>query len=343
MSDHSLFSPSSAARDSYEACTWSVARGLLNPFPSTSDAAEEGTLAHAVLEAVIKCGDLPEGYTEEMIRSAVNFVRLLDDEGIEYTSEEKVDPAKHPALAGFPPGIFKGTADINFWNGVADYKFGRMEVPILSLQMALYAASKYPQDEYRVGIYQPRVNHEQIIWHTYTAEEMDATLTAFANRVRLALRNIELQQLGYVPKIEEFNPGEHCKFCPGLIGCQAHLGDLIEASKNELYPVDKALELAKTTPEWSKVLKAKAFNMLTLGIDIEGWDLAPGRASKRDWTDLAAVARAIEEDLVGDLSALKRESIATPAEAKKILGEVPETLAALMTEPVRNLTLKRKR
>ena len=341
MSDHSIFSPSSADRAS--ACTWSVARGLLNPFPSTSGAAEEGTLAHTVLEAVVKCDEIPAGATEEMIRSAVNFVRLLDDEGIEYTSEEKVDPAKHPALAGFPPGIFKGTADINFWNGVADYKFGRKEVSVLSLQMALYAASKHPQDEYRVGVYQPRVNHEQIIWHTYTAEEMDATLTAFANRARLALRNIELQQLGYVPKIEEFNSGEHCKFCPGLVGCQAHLGDLIEASTNELYPVDKALELEKTTPEWSKALKAKAFNMLTLDIDIKGWEIDLGRSSKRDWTDLAAVARAIEEDLVGDLSALKRESIATPAEAKKILGEVPETLAALMTEPVRNLTLKRRR
>ena len=341
MSDHSLFSPSSADRIS--ACTWSVARGLLNPFPSTSDAAEEGTLAHDVLEAVVKCGDLPEGYTEEMIRSAVNFVRLLDDEGIEYTSEEKVDPAKHPALVGFPPGIFRGTADINFWNGVADYKFGRKEVSVKTLQMTLYAASKYPQDEYRVGIYQPRVNHEKVIWHTYTAEEMDAILTAFANRVRLALRNIELQQLGHVPKIEEFNSGEHCKFCRGLVGCQAHLGDLIEARTNELYPVDKALELEKTTPEWSKALKAKAFNMLTLDIDIEGWEIDLGRSSKRDWTDLDALTRIIEEDLVGDLSALKREVIATPAEAKKILGDVPETLAALMTEPVRNLTLKRKR
>lgn len=341
MSDHSLFSPSSADRIS--ACTWSVARGLLNPFPSTSDAADEGTLAHAVLEAVVKCDEIPADATEEMIRSAVNFVRLLDDEGIEYTSEEKVDPAKHPALAGFPPGIFRGTADINFWNGVADYKFGRKEVSVKTLQMVLYAASKYPQDEYRVGIYQPRVNHEQIIWHAYTAEEMDAILTAFANRARSALRNIELQQLGYVPKVEEFNTGEHCKFCPGLIGCPAHLGDLIEASTNELYPVDKALDLADTISDWSSALKAKAFNMLTLGIDIEGWDVAPGRASKRDWTDLAAVARAIEEDLVGDLSALRREVIATPAEAKKLLGEVPETLVALMTEPVRNLTLKRKR
>ncbi len=341
MSDHSLFSPSSADRIS--ACTWSVARGLLNPFPSTSDAAEEGTLAHAVLEAVVKCDEIPSDATEEMIRSAVNFVRLLDDEGIEYTSEEKVDPAKHPALAGFPPDIFKGTADINFWNGVADYKFGRKEVSVLSLQMALYAASKYPQDEYRVGVYQPRVNHEQIIWHTYTAEEIDTSLTAFAGRARSALRNIELQQLGYIPKVEEFNPGEHCKFCPGLVGCPAHLGDLIEASTNELYPVDKALDLADTISDWSSALKAKAFNMLTLDIDIKGWEIDLGRSSKRDWTDLAAVARAIEEDLVGDLSALKRESIATPAEAKKILGEVPETLAALMTEPVRNLTLKRKR
>jgi hypothetical protein len=320
-----------------------VARGLLNPFPSTSAAAEEGTLAHAVLEAVVKCGDLPEGYTEEMIRSAANFTRLLDDEGIEYTSEEKVDPAKHPALAGFPPGIFKGTADINFRNGVADYKFGRKEVSVLSLQMALYAASKHPQDQYRVGVYQPRVNHEQIIWHTYTAEEMDSILTTFADRARLALRNIELQQLGYIPKIEEFNSGEHCKFCRGLVGCPAHLGDLIEASTNEFYPVDKALDLADTISDWSSALKAKAFNMLTLGISIEGWDLAPGRASKREWTSLAVLAETIEEDLVGDLAALKREVIVTPAEAKKILGEVPDILAALMTEPVRNLTLKRKR
>ena len=341
MSGHSLFSPSSADRIS--ACTWSVARGLLNPFPSTSDAAEEGTLAHAVLEAVVEHYELPADATEEMILSAVNFTRLLDDAGIDYTSEEKVDPARHPALAGFPPGIFKGTADINFWNGVADYKFGRKEVSVKTLQMVKYAASKYPQDEYRVGIYQPRVNHEQIIWHTYTAEEMDAILTAYANRVRLALRNIELQQLGYVPKIEEFNSGEHCKFCRGLVGCQAHLGDLIEASTNELYPVDKALDLADTISDWSSALKAKTFNMLTLGINIEGWDLAPGRASKRDWTDLDALTRIIEEDLVGDLSALKREVIATPAEAKKLLGEIPETLAALMTEPVRNLTLKRRR
>ena len=119
---------------------------------------------------------------------------------------------------------------------MADYKFGRKEVSVKTLQMVLYAASKYPQDEYRVGIYQPRVNHEQIIWHTYTAEEMDAILTAFANRVRLALRNIELQQLGYVPKIEEFNSGEHCKFCRGLVGCQAHLGDSDRGSHERALP-----------------------------------------------------------------------------------------------------------
>ena len=350
--NHSLISPSSAER--VLNCPVSVARSLLFPFERTNPAAEEGTKAHAVLEAVAKDDYLPDFATDDMIRYAVRFIELLAEAGYgdRWQSEVHVDPAAHPALAGLhPEPIMSGTADMLIPDGAVDYKYGRKRVPPDALQVLLYGASQYPQKIYVTGIYQPNVNPDEIAWAHTTEETMTEKLTQFADSVREAIRFIVLQQTGVPFALDEYKEGSHCYFCPSLSYCPKKFEGLTSALDNRsILPIEKLLEMLEDFESYANSVRETAFNMVLSGsMEIPGWGAAPGRRPPGKWADKLQVMRWIEtQRMLGsipdtELDALVTIAPASPAQVKKLLKEIPEDLAEMIIQEEPKLTLQRRK
>lgn len=348
---HSLISPSSAERAI--ACPPSVARSLLFPFETTNAAAGEGTKAHAVLEAVGTGQGILSFATEEMVDHAREFLCLLEDNGYkrgDYEHEVWVNPAVHPALAGIHPDpIMSGTADILLSHGVVDYKYGRKRVAPDSLQVLLYAASRYPQDIYVTGIYQPRLRPDEISWAHTTEETMTAKLTVFAEAVRKAIRFIVMQQMGVPFALDEYKEGGHCHFCPSLASCPKKLEGLTSAlNDRSILPVEKLLDMLEDFETYAKSVKETAFKaMLNGSLEIPGWELGKGRNPAGKWVDQNGVMQWIEgQRLLGAIPDDKLDSMVTtepasPAQMKKILKEIPDDLAEMIIREEPKLTLQR--
>lgn len=346
---HSLISPSSAERVLH--CPPSVARGLLFPFERTNDAADEGTKAHAVLEAIGTDTPLPNFATEEMIEHANRFLELLVDSGYDqFEQEVRVNPAVHPALAGIHPDpIMSGTADILLPNGVADYKYGRKRVPPDALQLLLYAASRYPQPIYVTGIFQPRLNPDEIMWAHITEEVMTERLTVFGDSVRQAVRLIVLQQMGVAIPLADYKEGSHCYFCPSIAACPKKLEGLTTAlDQRNVLPVEKLLDMLEDFEVYAKSVEETAFNAVLAGhLAIPGWGVAPGRTPAGKWSDQSKVIQWVEDQrIIGSIPDDKLDSLvttepATPAQVKKILKEIPGDLEEMIYREEPKLSLQR--
>ena len=100
-----------------------------------------------------------------------------------------------------------------------------------------------------------------------------------------------------------FNPGEHCRFCPGTSQCPALLAKAQAAAIGEFDSyVEKApprdmgiseqLDLADILEIWIDKLRESAKLNIECGAQIPGWRLVPTRATRK-WTDEQAVQDAL--------------------------------------------------
>ena len=243
MSGHSNIGPSSAER--WIACPGSVALSAQCPKSPTNIYAAEGTVAHALAEALVtdKIDDLElmtktgsivkeEGFDIEVTDEMIDGVTLYrdtikEDHKLLLDRNRPAAIQRHAELKvhikSISPDLW-GTADyIQFRRGhklyVYDFKFGRGVVEAEeNAQMALYGLGAMETiageafDEVELVIVQPRAGHAAGAVRRWKAPK--EWLTRFRATAHAAVKETKNPDAKLVP-------GDHCKWCPAKVSCPA--------------------------------------------------------------------------------------------------------------------------
>lgn len=342
---HAKLSASSAAR--WLACPPSANMASAMPDTASSYAAE-GTLAHSLGELALRKyfvkGIGPKKYEKErneIIKYAVWDGQPLYAKEMDGYVETYVDYVKQVALGCHAPyvaleqrvdfGIWVrdgfGTADCIIISGdtlhIIDLKYGK-GVPVSAEnnpQLQLYALGAWSKYKFLydiktvvLHIVQPRLNNISS-WEISIDD-----LLKFGDYVG-PIANLADQGGG------EFNPGDHCKFCPGRAVCRARAEYSVQlAGFTKLAPATLAndeighyLELGRNVASWLKDLEEYALSQCLAGQDVAGWKAVEG-TSRRAWTDQDAAFKAIIGSGVDEAMLYERKPL-TLAQVEKMLGK----------------------
>jgi hypothetical protein len=210
---HAKYSPSSIYR--VLACAGSVK--LSEGIPSrTSPAAEEGTLAHELMELML-LGKRPlvSKYPDYMRTDVRHFVADLNKYQTptsELLVETKVD------LTFIHEELY-GTADVSIVDlydrlHVIDFKYGKGYVSeknnpqLMTYLLGIAHLYSYDFADYEVSIYQPRYKGKSMRTYVTTKKE----LKEFAKLLMWGIDEAE-------SKNPSLNVGNHCHFCPAKDIC----------------------------------------------------------------------------------------------------------------------------
>jgi hypothetical protein len=360
VSDHALFSPSGAHR--WIACPASLAAE--QGYPDTSSAyADEGTMAHAVAEAMLRGEPAPantldeDGY--EAVQRYVDYVRDVA-EGGQLMVEERV---YFGDAIGQPNDLAFGTADALVARGnelvVIDLKFGRgVKVDATeNKQLMLYALGALPLfdlayeiDSVRLVVHQPRL-YSVSEWTTTVSalREFASYAEAAAETARMLRDNGEADERNWL-----FSPTEDtCRWCKAKADCPA-LADAVRgavaSSFDDLTPeavsvgtrnvealysdaLGAKMAVVGMVEDWCKAIRARVESELFAGRAVTGYKLVEGRRGARAWTS-AEVAEAMLKGFrlrVEDMYDLK---LISPTTAEKLVRKnvIGPRQAAKLTE-----------
>lgn len=356
---HALLSASGAHR--WLNCTPSAV--LESKFPdTTSQAAQEGTLAHELCEAKVT-GELlgkdtakalewvrqqdlyqkeMEEYTDSYVEQIRKVMKEMGGKGLTpfLAVESRLD------LSWYIPDGF-GTGDCVIVSGgrlmVIDFKYGK-GVPVYAQenpQLMMYALGAYEKYKvlYRIRnismmIVQPRLDINST-W-SCTLEQ----LLAFGEEVK--------KQAAIAAKGEgEFRPGDWCRFCRAKATCRARADENVRlafaADKDPALLSDEEigeyLRQGEHVSAWLSDLKEYSLNACLEGKQIPGWKAVRGRSVRAfDDTDAAfrdAVKAGVEEAMLYERKPL------TLSKVEKLMGKkaFQETLGSHIVKPPGKPTL----
>lgn len=301
---HAVYAPSSAA--TWLECSFSARNSVPEPPKpiKTQLAADEGTRAHALLEAAVSQMEFPDedDSKADAIALGMDFIRQLEpgDLRTELTGE-------------LTPGC-DGTTDI-FNNHpyivtVLDAKFGKWDVDAYhNKQMLTYAAIHLPYttaEWFRLVIFQPNGLDEapfkQWIAHRSEVEaHRDRVLRAIADRSP--------------PK-----PGPHCRWCKAFQQCPAMATDAgfvmgaMSRAPETLTPDElvRLLRLIRALNDNRPVYEDALTTRLKIGYAANGAALKPSR-SFRSWNDPIQAAEYLHQQY-----GAKGVKPLSPAQAEKL-------------------------
>lgn len=295
---HAVLSPSGASR--WMACTPSAR--LEQGFPNKSSSyADEGTLAHAVAEnmlrlyyrqidqkkydAVLEELAKSEYYNESLHQYSQDFSDYVIENCLEgYTMfiEQRLDMTNY-VPEGFGTGDALGIKDkiMKFF----DLKFGKgVRVDAHeNKQLMLYALGAYNDfgyiydvDMIEMHIYQPRIDNNSV----FIISVKD--LLAWAETELKAKAQLAFEGKG------EFVPGSHCGFCKAKAQCRAlaeynlSLAELEFASADLLDDNEIAdiLSKKKLFDDWIGSVEAYAYASALDGKEFPGFKLVAGRSNR---------------------------------------------------------------
>jgi hypothetical protein len=332
MSCHAILSASSAKR--WLTCTPSAR--LEQEFKdTTSEAAAEGTAAHALGEHKLKKAlkmrakkPVSQYNNDEMdahIDDYVHFILELLTQAKQTCMdpfvliEQRLDFSKY-VPEGFGTGdcliIADGTLHI------IDLKYGQgvLVEAEENPQMMLYALGAlelfdgiYDIDQVSMTIFQPR--RENVSTYTVSKE----SLYQWAKEVLVPTAQIAYEGGG------EFVPGEHCQFCRAEVKCRARAEAKLRlaAFEFELPPLLSEEEIAEILTKlddlvsWANTIKDYALSTAIEGKEWPGYKLVEGRSNRR-YTDEEAVAASLKAAGYRDIY---RQILITITEAEKLLGK----------------------
>ena len=343
--DHAVLSASGAHR--WMTCTPSAR--LEEQFPDTSsEAAEEGTIAHELAETKLQHYFNTVDFGRRKLTAAVNKLKKKDlwndemdgytDEYLEYIKGITLPLSSAPAVAierridlsTYVPESF-GTADCVLIYGqtlhVIDFKYGkspdgRVEAegnPQLSLYaLGAYESYKmlYPIDTIKMSIVQPRLPDGVSEW-SCALKELLAWGEYVKERAALAWKGEG-----------EFRPGEKtCRYCRARSRCRARAQKNVELAfavgkKPPLISnkeMGEYLEQGQDIAKWLSDLQACALSECLAGKSVPGWKAVEGRGS-RDWLDLDTAFGALKADGIDDAILWERKPLTPPA-LEKVLGK----------------------
>ena len=358
---HALLSASSAAR--WLHCT--AAPHFEAQFPaSTSEYAEEGTLAHEIAECKLRKKYLNVAPRSNGARLARLRKQPLYDPEMEATTDAYLDHVADlvmaydatPSMAvelrvdlsRYVPESF-GTCDCCIIGGetltVVDYKHGK-GVPVDARenpQIMLYALGAL--DRYAV-VYGDAIRYIKMAI-------VQPRLGSFS-MYQLPVDELRAWGESIKPVAQEafdgpgsFLPGDWCRFCRGKAQCRARadqytaLEDFkgVQPATLSDAEIGDLLERGKALTQWYKDLEAYASETLLQGKPVPGWKLVEGR-SVRAWSDQDA-AFATARAAGYDEALLYERKPLSLSEVEKLMGKVAftETLGSYVIKPPGKPTL----
>lgn len=339
---HAEYAASSS--DRWVNCPASLKLIKKSPPQKSSAAADEGTLAHLLMETALikKCTaeeaaqelwedgvDCPE----EMIDHIQGFIDFVMDQmkpHYELLIEEKV------YLDFIHPTEAFGTVDVAIIEPfgtlhIIDLKYGQGYVNHRdNPQMIYYALGiahkhEYDFDEIKTTIYQPRAGSTEVArTDSFSVEKLKSWSKIFSD----AVDNCESAD-----EVKDVHAGSWCKFCPAKIDCPAitkssfemaklDFGDTVQPSPKSLTSnqLKTILDRSAYIKLWIKEVEKHAEDMIKEGKKLEGWGLVPTRSQKtwRDLTDKKFIDYISYMESVEEVSFHVNE-IVSPAQAEKIL------------------------
>lgn len=350
MTTHSELSPSSAKR--WMTCPGSVqlSRGIVEE-PSVY--AQEGTLAHALLEHMLvnqqrdTAAPFEVGtYTDEMQDGAqmvLDYVATRNEHIRDRYTEQSVTFGKL-----LPEGT-SGTLDLALYYDetdtleIVDYKFGRGVVvePERNEQLWLYAVGALASYGYKsvthiiLTVIQPRASHPGgriRSWET----DMPATIE-FAKNVAAAARIALGADPPLVPETEA------CRFCRAAHICPALKQRALDQAMqefttlpgaDEIAEVQANLDLVQLLDVWIRAVTQNATSIALSGIAIPGYHLAEGR-SNRKWVGEPEVRAFFKKRRIPAREFEQHKVLGIPAAVKllKKRGIDPGVLNELIVKP----------
>lgn len=346
---HALLSASSAYR--WTVCT--KAPHFEEQFPDSSSwAAQEGTIAHAIAEyallAEVRADEViaekvPEidqlisyhlknggdwmAELESMYRYVQEYVDyVLAIPGVRYI-EQRVD-FSHLVPEGF------GTSDAIILNGdvvdVVDLKFGKgKKVYANGPQAKLYALGAINDLGFifdnvktvRIHIHQPRLDWVDV--YECTIEELNEYGQWLKGQAEKAYKNEG-----------EYVAGDHCDFCRARKVCRARADANLRVAQEEfgepcpsaerltLEDIAGLLPRLKQISKWCSDVEEYAMEQALKGVDVPGYKLVEGRTTRK-WSDETAVVNAMRSAGLSDDQIFNMKLVGL-TEAEKLLGRKSE-------------------
>jgi len=353
MSKHAVLSPSASHR--WLECTPS-ARLELEFENTSSEAAREGTAAHALCEHKLKkelrmrSRRPVSEYDSDEMEECTDAYRDYVMEQVEAAKQTCADPIvlieQHLDFSCYVPEGF-GTGDcIIISDGrlhIIDFKYG-MGVLVKAEdnpQMKLYALGAlevfdalYDISEVSMTIFQPR--RENVSTWTVPVED----LKAWAEEELKPKAQMAFEGQG------EYVPGEWCTFCRAAVRCRARAEEKLRLAQTEFRrpplltdaEIEDILKVLPDLTKWANEITAYATDAaVSHGKEWNGFKVVEGR-SVRKYRDEQAVAQAAKEAGFKDIW---RKSLITLTDMEKLMGKAKfkEILGDLIYKPPGKPTL----
>jgi hypothetical protein len=334
--------------------------------PQDTKFSVEGTIGHAVVEAIFKKEKLPEKHDQAMIRHGQDFVDFCFDkkapnetEHIKRTgmndrwwSELKVDLFYMPGRNGYVD--FCCIADDGIH--IADYKYGQGVAvnAFENLQMAIYARSMIQQLKLtttkqlsvHMHIFQPRVRQGEKVssWSINYSELVQFT----DDRVLGPAEDIKAKALTLT-----FKPSDKtCQFCPAKDFCEARTSWLLDDTpleplkEAEMPKLPKAASLsdemlahtiskASEIKKWLGTLETYGLARALEGKPLPGLKVVQSKGGHRKWGNEEKAASTLLRYC--NASDVLKLSLITPKQAEEFEYDVPPTawkdLSATIIKP----------
>lgn len=304
---------SASASDRWLVCPGSI--GLSMGLPeTTNEAAEYGTKAHAVVEAMLK--GLPyECDDEEMLKDCMAFVDYVRNIEGELHSEVKLDYSWVTCvdkINGEEDSF--GTSDVVIVSDgrlhIVDFKYGLGKVDVQNnSQLTLYALGAWKKffdtkPKATLHIYQPRID-----WISeWDVPDLEDSIPLIREKSLEAVQAI-------AHRGTNLKSGSHCLWCKAKGFCPELNKDVLtmfdetkEKITNE--DVSKVLSMKKVILAWLDEVEAVGLSRAIDGETVPGYIIGKGREGNRKWRT---------EDLPLDDSEKFKTVVRSPSELEKII------------------------
>ena len=310
------------------ACPGSVALVQKMPPKPSSSHADQGTLLHNAVSAILedqsidvinsryKDQVLTQDLYDEKIMVGLSLLDQVDpDKKMEYEVETRV------GFGDLLPGVF-GSTDLIGRIGnkaiVLDWKFGTgVAVPAEeNEQLMFYAAASMRTPEAQWA-FDGATEIELIIIQPPEVKRWTTTRARIEQFERDLVKAVNAAEQPNAP----IKHGDHCRWCAAKPVCPVMTGAVDRAVQLKLDAIDvdkigAYLHNADLLEAWIKDLRALAEEMMKTGKPVKGWKMVPKRAT-RSWVK--------EEDAKAALLKHLKESeviettLVSPAAAEKLL------------------------
>jgi len=316
------------------ACPASVKLAQQMPPKPSSKYADEGTLLHNIMDAVLMDNRAPDEFIGTTLNDVTVTEELIEDKVARALAALiEIDPAcemeyECETIVGFGdalPDVF-GSADLIGRIGnraiVLDWKFGDgVDVPVEENPQAMFYAAAAMRTPAVQWAFDGATEIECVIVQPTARTPVKRWVTT-PDRIRAFERDLFAAVRAALGPKPDMAAGDHCRWCPAKPICPLLTGSVDRALQAQIKALDapligEMLTKADLLEQWITDLRALAFQMLQAGGTVPGFKLVPKRAT-RQWVD-PEKARAALEDLGLDQTELMETKLLSPAQAEKVL------------------------